>query len=236
MWNRIIGTSDDTKDNAASQSSRRKDDEQRSTRKRSGSIASSNTARKPSRSHDRERGFHPASTSYSSTRRSAYPDTASASIASSYATASNNHTGEPSLAPGLIRNASLTNEMQKSKAKRDDRDSVGDRERKRDRRRERSPSRVKNYENTNIQVSQDRDDRKRERRVKKGKGEVNEYGASPEKARGDFNNQIVEPGFVQFPGQNDVGFIEGPPSASAPLSAHVPDQFPGQFPEYRRAI
>jgi len=242
MWNRIIGKSNDAEKDSHSQSSRRKENEQRSTRKRSGSIASSSTAQKSSRRDDRDPTFHPTPKNYSSTTRNTFTDTASASIASSYATASGNQTGEPYPPPEVARNASLTSQMPKSKTGRDEHNPASARERKSERRMERTPSPERNRDRKERRASRDRDERKRERRDRRdnkekdgmnvrGLGEeVGGYSASIERTRGDFNNQIGEPGFMQFPGQNGAGFVGGPSSASAPMSAHVPDQFPGQFP------
>jgi len=242
MWNRIVGKSSDAEKDSQSQSSRRKENEQRSTRKRSGSIASSSTAQKPSRRDDRDQGFDPTSTNYSSTTRSTYPDTTPASIASSYATTSGNQLRESYPPPEVVRNESFTSQISKSKLGRDEHDPVGGRERKSERRRERTPSPESNRQRKERRASRDKDDRKRERREKRDKKErngmnvrgleeeVNGYSASTERTRGNFNYQIGEPGFMQFPGQNGAGFVGGPPSASAPMSAHVPDQFPGQFP------
>ena len=242
MWNRIIGKSNDAEKDSQSQSSRRKENEQRLTRKRSGSIASSSTAQKSSRRDDRDPTFHPTPKNYSSTTRNTFTDAASASIASSYAKASGNQTGEPYPPPEVARNASLTSQMPKSKTGRDEHDPASARERKSERRRERTPSPERNRDRKERRASRDRDERKREKRGRRdnkekdgmnvlGLGEeVDGYSASIERTRGDFNNQIGEPGFMQFPGQNGAGFVGGPSSASAPMSAHVPDQFPGQFP------
>lgn len=242
MWNRILGKSNDAEENPSPQTSRRKENEQPPTRKRSGSIASTSTTQKPLRGDDRNRGFHPLSTSYSSTTRSKHPDTASASIASSYATASGNQNGEPFLPPGPVRNASLVNNMPKSKVEPDDRDVAEDREDKRRRRRQRTSSLERERDRKENRASPDREEKrrgKREKKKKKGEdavedrgleGPVNGFDKSAERSRGDFQDQIVEPGFAQFPGQTGTGFVGGPPSSSAPMSNHVPDQFPNQFP------
>lgn len=242
MWNRIIGKPNDAEKDSQSQSSRRKENERRSTRKHSGSIASSGTVQKSSRRDDRDPSFRPIPTNYSSTTRNTFTDTASASIASSYATASGNRTGESYPPPEVVRNASLTSQMPNSKTGWDERDRVATRERKSERRSERTPSPERNRERKERRASRDRDERKRERKDRRDKKErdgmnvrrlgeeVDGYSASTERTRGDFNNQIGEPGFMQSPGQNGAGFVRGPSSAPAPMSAHVPDQFPGQFP------
>ena len=242
MWNRIIGKSNDAEDSSPSQSSRRKETEQRSTRRRSETIASSNTAQKPSRGDDRDRGFHPTSTSYSSTTRNTYPDTASASIASSYATASGNQNGEPYPPPGLVRNASLANQMPKSKAGRGERNPVDDREYKSERRKGRTSSPDRKRDKKERRESRDRDEKKQEKREKPDKkekdaingcgleGVENGYGAFTGTPRGDFDSQIGDSGFMPFPGQTGSGFVGGLPPASTALSTRVPDQFPGQFP------
>lgn len=242
MWSRIIGKSNDAEKDSQSQSSRRKENEQRSTRKRSGSIVSSSTAQKSSRRDDRDSISHQVPTNYSSSTRNNFADNASASIASSYATASGNQKGESYTPPKVIRDVRSTSQMPKSKTGRDEHDLVGARERKSERRRERTPSPERNRERKERRGSRDRDEKKREKKDRRDKKEqdgvkfrglgeeVNGYSASTERTRGDFNNQIGEPGFMQFPGQNGAGFVGGPSSAPAPMSAHVPDQFPGQFP------
>ncbi|MCJ1302188.1 hypothetical protein MMC08_004991, partial [Hypocenomyce scalaris] len=224
---------------------RRKDYDQRSTQRPSVSIISSKSARNPSRGDDRDRGFNPTSTSYSSSSRSPYPGTASASIASSYATANSGQPDEPVLPPGLVRNASLANQIPKSRSSRDERDQDRDRERQSERRRDRSSSRDR---------KRDRDGKKRERRDKREKGDrgdgkdrglarpgsgyaeeldTSRTGEVPGQTSGSFSAQVQNSGFTQFPGQYDgemPGFTSGPPPLPESMSAHVQDQFPGQFP------
>ena len=144
---------------------------------------------------------------------------------------------------------SLEREMQNSKKGRDERDIIYNGERVRERRRDRSPSPQKNWER-NPQKNWERKSRdsgrertnsKRERREKRDKkdadlanGRASDFDVSinrmKEATRGDFDAQLGSSGFVQFPGQNDGALIGGPPTTSAPMSSHVPDQFPGQFP------
>ena len=132
-------------------------------------------------------------------------------------------------------NADSVVSMPRSQAERDERDSL-DRDRRSERRRERAP---KERRHTEEEYNGKRDKRRNSDKrqmdavdAQNSKGVAVDYGASAETTRGDFNTQIGEPSFVQFPGQTGAGFIGGPPpaSASASMSAHVQDQFPNQFP------
>ena len=242
MWNRRSGKKDDTKDDVSSRHNRderRNGDEQRSTRHRSGSIVTSDPKKKSSsRGDDRDRGFNPTSTSYSSTSRSPYPGTASASVASSYATATGKNDDEPYIPPGLERNASLADQMPKSKSSRGQRDEDEDRDPRTERRRgDRKDDR---------RDSRDQDDQKRDKRDKRDKkdkdrakdrglsrsGNGYEEGGGTTRGPADFPDQVGSAGFSQFPGQYD-GAIPGSTSAAADhpaISSRVQDQFPGQFP------
>ncbi len=231
MWNRISGKSNDPTGDLRSQSTRRNDDEQRQPARRPGSIASFNSNQKSSsRADDRDpRGFNPSSTSYSSTTRGQYPGAASASIASSYATASGNTNGEPYVAPDLVRNASLADQMPRSSLSRSSRDQDEAREvkgKKRDKT-ERSDNR-----DPDIERRQKRD--KRDKKVEGLRKSRNGLDEEIETSRGpdDFPDQVASTGFSQFPGQYD-GAISGPIGATPEhpvMSSHVQDQFPGQFP------
>lgn len=225
------------KDDVSTQSTRRNGDDSRSTKRRSDSgsvVYSSSDKKSSSRGDDRDRGFNPTSTSYSSTSKSAYPGTASASIASSYATAGW-HDDEPYMPPGLVRNASLADQMPKSRSSRSSRETEEDLEFRTDRRR-------KEDRNDDLET-RDRGDRKREKREKRDNKDTDDralrrsesgFGKNGETSRGpaDFPDQIGGAGFSQFPGQYDGAL---PSSSSAPqdhppMSSHVQDQFPGQFP------
>ena len=244
MWNRIIGKSDDVKEKSPSQSSRRNIDRQRSTRLRSGSesLASSNTATKLSRGDDRDRGIEAISTRLSSTTGSAYPEPGSTSLASSYAIASDNQDDQSNLSSGLRKNASVADQVPKSMMDRTDRDSLRRQGRKSEQRRERSRSlerKTGRKERKERRNSRERKEKKREKGAKKeiestidrGPGRLeNGYDDRSETARGDFNNQIESPGFMQFPGQSGAALIAGSTPIATGMSPHVPDQFPGQFP------
>lgn len=249
MWSRVLGLSNDKQEDSSSTSKKRKDDTQ-SQRKRTESTVTSTSARKPSQGDERDRGFNPTSTSYSSTSRSPYPGAASASVASSYATAPSNGV-DATIAPAdLVRNPSLANQMPKSKSGRDERDRGGDRDGKSGRRRDRSSSRDRKVERQDRSRSRDREERKKERREKRERRREREGGIERglEKAQsehqgtpragdvpvgsGSFNNQIGAATFTQFPGQYDGGMIGPSNGQQRPpaMSEHVPDQFPGQFP------
>lgn len=231
MWNRVSGKSIDPRDDLPSQSRRRNDDEERRPARRSGSIASPISNKKSSSWADgREpRGFNPTSTSYSSTTRGQYPGAASASIASSYATASGNNNDEPYMAPGLVRNASLADQMPRSSLSRSSRDQGEARETRHEKRdkTERSDSRDQHIERR----------QKGNKREKKGRGlrrseNGSDEGVGTSRGPEDFLDQVASSGFSQFPGQYD-GAIPGPngaPPEHPAMSSHVRDQFPGQFP------
>lgn len=231
MWNRISGKSSFSKDDSPSQNTRRNHDEQRQSARHSGSIASSNSNRKTSsRAEDRDpRGFNPTSTSYSSTTREQYPGAASASIASSYATASGNSNGEPYVAPGLVRNASLADQMPKSSSSRSSRGQNGTRETRDGERDEtaKSDSREQDVERRHKRDKRDKKD-KSLRRSENGFDEEAGTSRGPD----TFPDQVASSGFSQFPGQYD-GAIPTPNGVSTEhpaMSSHVQDQFPGQFP------
>lgn len=255
MWKAIIGKSSERSEASTSQTSRRKDEVDKSTSRHrsSESIVSSNSARKPARGEDRDRGFNPSSTSYSSTSRTAYPGTAPASVASSYATASSNQADQTFAPPGLVRNASLADKMPKP------RDSRGERRRDSDRgqrgeRRERSTSRERRSNHRARSRSRDREEKRRSTRraydeqqsdhdlarglSRSGDGYVDDQstaraGEHSAQASGNFGAQVGSSGFTQFPGQYDGGLpgsVPEPSPAPVNMSSHVPDQFPGQFP------
>ena len=242
MWNRISGKKSEATDEPISQTPRR-NDEDISSRRRSGSSKSSDSKKKgSSNTNDSERVFNPTSTSYSSTSRVAYPNTAGASVASSHATASANGNDGSYAAPVLNRNQSLAEKMPKSSSSARpvrDRDDDGDRKSK-----------------TSTRSDKDEDDGKREKRSKRDKTErkssLKNSGASRSvdglvdglvdeinKGPADFSQQVGSSGFQQFPGQYDGnvlgGSIAGQNGTSRPqehevMSSHVQDQFPGQFP------
>ena len=245
MWNLLTGRSSESYEASPSGIRRRKDNDQRSAQRPSESLVSPKSAGKPPRGDDRDgsRRFKPTSTSYSSTSRSAYPGTASVSIASSYATASNGQTDDAVIHPDVVRDASLADQLPKSRPSHKDRDQDRAQERKSERRRSSSRDRKRDRDSK-------RWDRKGERdKVDKGGGmdrgltrsgsgyaeemSTPRTGETFAHASGSFNAQVGSSGFTQFPGQYDggmPGFASGPPPLHESMSAHVQDQFPGQFP------
>ena len=242
MWNLITGKSSESYEVSPSGIRRRKDNDQRQP---SESLVSPKSARKPSRGDDRDgnRGFRPTSTSYSSTSRSSYPGTASASIASSYATASNGQTDDAVIHPDVVRDASLADQLPKSQSSHKDRDQDRARERKSERRRSSSRDRKRDRDGKRRDRKGDRDKVDRgggmdRGLTRSGNGYAEEMstprtGETFAHASGSFNAQVGGSGFTQFPGQYDggmPGFASGPPTLHESMSAHVQDQFPGQFP------
>ena len=247
MWSRITGKSQAKSEDARSQTSRRKDEERRSGRHRSESMVSSTSARKPSRGDDRDRGFNPISSSFSSTSRTPYPGTAAASVASSYATASSNQADLPMVPPDLVRNSSLATRMPRANTAYELQGRDEDRYGKGNRRRERSTSRDRSAEKIKRPRSLDREGGKQEKRERRDKKSEKDRGLSRSESgyqedkgktrahsmSGGFGAQVGRSDFTQFPGQYDGGMPGFPSAASHPqptMSAHVQDQFPGQFP------
>ena len=228
MWNRVSGKSNHSNDDLPSQGSRRNDNEQRHSAHHSSFIASSNSNKKSSsRADDRDpRGFNPTSTSYPPTTQGQYPG---AAIASSYATAYGNNNDEPYMAPGLVRNASLADQMPKSSLSRSSRDQ-GEARELRDKKRdkvERSDGRDQDVERRRKRDKRDQMDkglRKSENRLDEEAGTSRDPADSPD--------QIASSGFSQIPGQYDgeTPGTNGIPPEHPALSSHVQDQFPGQFP------
>ena len=247
MWNRLSGKSSGAIDDKPS---RRNDSEEQSKQSRSGSVISSNSYRKSalkrddqlpkastkssSRGDDRDRGFNPSSSSYSSTTQNAYPGTASASVA----TASRNHNDEPYYPADLVRNASLGDHMPKSKSSRNERQDDRDPDLRSERRRTRNSDekgRVPDDERREKRDKRDKGDRERNTGLSRSSKRANGYREDGEAgtSRGptEFPNQVGAAGFSQFPGQyhGAIPHANGSP-ADHPISSHVQDQFPGQFP------
>lgn len=236
MWNRVSGISNNSNDDLPPQGSGRNDDEQRHSARRSGSIASSNSNKKSSSRADESdpRGFNPTSTSYSSTTRGQYPGAPLASTASSYATASGNINGEPYMAPGLVRTASLADQMPSSSLSR----SSGDQEEAREIRDKNRDKKDKGLRRSGNGLDEELERRqKRDKRDKKDKGlRRSENGLDEEvgisRGADDFPDQVASSEFSQLPGQYDgaVPGSNGAPPEHPAMSSHVQDQFPGQFP------
>ena len=122
-----------------------------------------------------------------------------------------------------------------------ERDDADDGERRSERKQQRSPSPERKRDKKGRNDSLERRERKREKRDKRDRKDaeaMSDRGPSgyrfnnarlQESTRGDFDAQIGSSEFMQFPGQYGGGFV-GPPAKSEPMSSHVPDQFPGQFP------
>ena len=253
MWNRISGKSSDTKVEKSSPQSQRKSEEERLQRAHRDPAESTSSQThsqgqepkaKVSKNIPRqvdERGFNPTSTSYSSTSRSSYPGTASASVA----TASGNHDDDFYTPPGLIRNASLANQMPKSKTSRSDRGDKQSSESRSERRnrdrddgdRKRGGADLK-ADTEERRNKRDKDQREDKRRSDRSSQSVNGHDESYQTSRGpgDFPEQIGAAGFSQFPGQYDtfIPHTSGAPPQH-PMSSHVQDQFPGQFPDQSTA-
>ncbi|MCJ1383331.1 hypothetical protein MMC17_006444 [Xylographa soralifera] len=245
MWNRVLGLSNEKRENPSSSSSRRKDDdEKRPERKRTTST------RKSSGTEERDRGIDSTFTNYYSSSRAPDSGVASASVVSSYATAQSNNTDETILPPQQVGNSILVSEMPKSQSGREAQGREDDRERGKARKKDRSTSRNRKEDRQNRSRSRDREERRRDRKEKREKRQEREgpkdsalkksesdyqgtnRAGEAASGSGNFNAQVGGSGFTQFPGQFDgavPGFPSGP-THPPHMSDHVPDQFPGQFP------
>ncbi|KAL9636755.1 MAG: hypothetical protein Q9204_002128, partial [Flavoplaca sp. TL-2023a] len=235
MWNRILGKSSELDRKSSTSESPRKSESQRSTPRRSDSQKSTTSSRKTTRTEENDRGFNPTSTSYSSTTQNRYPGTASASIASSYATALNDPTSQDYLPPGLVRNASLADQVPKTlpghayrtvaldSARTSDRDKQDPATmEEKPRRRERRGTRGKDDERPESRSHRD----KKRRNSEKGAERVMSTDNVP---RG--TSQRSE-GFPQTSsGIESSSFVPVYPNDQPHThSTHIQDQFPGQFP------
>ncbi|KAL8670866.1 MAG: hypothetical protein Q9168_004613, partial [Polycauliona sp. 1 TL-2023] len=241
MWNRILGKSTELDTKSSASENPRKSESHRRTPQRSASQKSTTSSRKTTRSEDHDRGFNPTSTSYSSTTQNRFPGTASASIASSYATAYNDPTNQDYLPPGLVRNASLADQIPKTRPGDSQRTvAVGSRDRADDPAimEERPPHRER-------RGTRDKDDEKRESKSHRDKkrrstGKGTERGMSTDDAayttsqRGDgvptsLSSGVGGSSFVPLAEQDDsrADYTHDRPHVQ---STHVQDQFPGQFP------
>ena len=258
MWQRVLGKTSTTSipDNAPSSSSKRKDSDAR-PRKRSDSTTNDNNkqpstsssarqAAASSRGDDRDRGFEPTSTSYSTTSQSAHRGTAAPSVASSYVTAQPGYDGRGGAeapSPELVRNPSVRDGMPKSAAservgterleelerKERRREKDGDRERKSERRRDRDDERERKGHRRDRSRSEERNGKKSSKRDKPKRrntdGET-EIVESPTDTRASerpragaadrFDAQISRPGFNQFPGSQDDSVLQQPRPARSP--------------------
>ena len=247
-----MGKSERKNQDESSSFSRCSENDRRRQRTQTESVVSSTSARKSSRGDDRDRDFNPTSTSYSSTSRNPYRGTTSASVASSYATASSKPRDATILPPELVRNSALINETTNSRSGREERDRDEDTNRKSGKRRECSTSKDRKSRRSG---SLDRGDRKKEKKERRERQKdddgrkdrgvtrsesdyMRERGVSraesmPIGGSGNFSAQIGGSGFTQFPGQYDGGlpsFSPRPVHHPEGMSTHVQDQFSGQFP------
>ncbi|KAI4103495.1 MAG: hypothetical protein LQ339_004220 [Xanthoria mediterranea] len=242
MWNRILGKSSELERKSSTSENLRKHDSQRSTARRADSQKSTESSRKTTRSEEHDRGFNPTSTSYSSTTQNRYPGTASASIASSHATAFNHPTNEAHWPPGLVRNASLADQIPKtlpddgqpalslvsgSKAGTDKDDLATMEERRR--RKQRRGTREKDDDG---RESKSHREKKRRNSAKGNERAITTdevpYSTSQRTDELPTNSSGVS-GSSAFVGQHDPRpeYADGQALAQ---SSHVQDQFPGQFP------
>jgi serine/arginine repetitive matrix protein 2 len=252
MWNRITGKSSGIQEDPPSQISRRNHNEKRSKDSRSESIVSSSSNKKSSarindqfsksskkssrQGDDPDRGFNPTSKSFSSTTSSPYPGIASASVA----TASGNHNDEPYIPPVLVRNASLADQMPKSRSSRDERTNNEGWAPRSEQWNDRNDNEKESGWGDHERRAEEKRGNKDKDRLKKsskstksglkGSGYREDEGRETTRGPTDFSDQIEASGFSQFPGQDNGGILNTNGKVSGPqMSSHIQDQFPGQF-------
>ena len=223
MLSRFLGKSNDRGEDKKLYLARRKSTDGKPTRHRP-TKTSSEIVR---RSTDGDRG----STSYSSSTRNAFSDTAPASIAPSNFITSQNH-GEEEY---------FSSEFPATKLQRESRQDGDGRRRTNGRK----GGQEGYWEDEQERDSIARRSSKGQNRHSKTKSEEKDRGLgraltddigkttrAPSQASGRFSAQVGSAGFMQFPGQYDgpSGFMGGPAVSATRISDHVPDQFPGQFP------
>ncbi|KAI4243450.1 MAG: hypothetical protein L6R40_003452 [Gallowayella cf. fulva] len=237
MWNRILGKASDVERKPSKADGQHKTDTQPSTPRRSHSSKSTPSSRKAPGGE----GINPTSTSYSSV------PPAATSIASSYATASNHPIDETYLPSGLVRNASLADQIPRSSTADASRlTSLGSSSRslqgKEDPERMESKQPRKERRST-----RERDDDRREskgsrdhKRRNSGKGKeramsTDEAAYITSQKSDDLPTTPVgrsgSSSYAPHAGQNNHDYGPGYIAAQSHVqSSHVQDQFPGQFP------
>ncbi|GAE00189.1 involucrin repeat protein, putative, partial [Paecilomyces variotii No. 5] len=236
MFRALVGggrSSSDARSDSGSKSSRRRatDDDARSTSSRRSKPSASSSSHKSSRGDDRDRGLGDLSAySSSGSRRRYAPSMTEGSVASTYVTAE----------PGSIYDD--TNSTMTDRTSRYTEGDYGD-----DRASEstmRSPRVDSRYGEENRRSTKDRrgkdtdrdrdtDSARKERRRTRSGDEYSDRSRAPPTSRADerFAAAISSPGFSQFPGQYDTTMSGAVPVSPASYDPHVPQQFPGQFPQ-----
>ena len=248
MWNRILGKANDAEKNPSTHESRRKSESQHSTPRRSDSQKSTASSRKRTQPEERDRGFNPTSTSYSSTTQNQYPGTASASIGSSFATASTNLANDPYLPPGLVRNASLANQIPTASATDGKRGAALDSASVLEEQKEELSSMDWKRDQRERRGTRDKDDDResrgsRDKKSRRETGGITERAMSTDEAayaRNGRSDRAVtgsegpngSSSSMPLAGQHEVSRPGPQPEQHHSQSSHIQDQFPGQFSTY----
>lgn len=223
MFSRLLGKSNDRGEDKKLSSARRKSTDGKPTRRRS-SRTSSEIVR---RSTDGDRG----STSYPSSTRKPFSDTAPASIASSNFITSQNHGEEEDLLSGFPPTKWQPEGRQDGDGRRRKNGRKGRQEGdwEDEQERESIARRPSNGQNRHSKTKSEEKERGLARALTEDIGKTTR---APTQAIGGFSAQVGNAGFTQFPGQHDgpSGFMGGSAVPTTRISDHVSDQFPGQFP------
>lgn len=224
MWNRILGKSNAIEKNPSTSKSRPESETQRSTSHHSESSKSIPSSRRATQFEERDQGFNPTSTSYSSTTQNKYPGTAAASIGSSFTTAFNDPTSDSYLPPSLVRNASLADQIPKSSSGGGEGGVTLGPSRNLEREEEEPSNMDFKRDRKERRGTRDRDDSKREsKRTRDKKGRRDSEGRSE---RGISTDETA------YKESRRSSRAVDPPDQPPLHSSHVQDQFPGQFSTY----
>lgn len=257
MFRALLGggrSSSDPRSDTASKSSRRKttdDDVRSTTSSRRSKPSASSSSQKSSRGDDRDRGLGDLSAySSSGSRRRYAPSMTEGSVASTYVTAEPGSIYDDSNSTITERTSKYTEvdngddraseAPRRSERRHNGSERADSRERRRERR-DRSRSRdrgetrkdTKDRKGKDTDQDRDRDGARKERRRTRSGDEYSEISKATPAAGPDgrFQAEITSPGFTQFPGQYDTTMSGAVPAPSS-YDPHVPQQFPGQFPQY----
>ncbi|KAL1855481.1 hypothetical protein Plec18170_004201 [Paecilomyces lecythidis] len=237
MFRALVGggrSSSDVRSDSGSKSSRRRatDDDVRSTSSRRSKPSASSSSHKSSRGDDRDRGLGDLSAYSSSSSRKRYaPSMTEGSVASTYVTAE----------PGSIyddTNSTMTDRTSRYTEvdNGDDRASEATMRSPRvdSRYGEESRRSTKDRRGKDADRDRDTDSARKERRRTRSGDEYSDRSRAPPTSRADdrFAAAISSPGFSQFPGQYDTTMSGAVPASPASYDPHVPQQFPGQFPQH----
>ena len=249
MWNRLSGKSDKATDPPSKSSTRRKNEKEAELSQQQTSVVVTTGSKSISSqpSDDVIRGFNSSSARYKFTEETSLPGAAEPSVAPYYAVIGNDHETQYK-PPELVKIQGFAGTMDKSRFSQDGfnvsqddairsnsgiPDSVKERSSKNDDNTNGNEKREqREYEGTDERI--DRPYRKDKSR-KNSESSKNKYRRQEMNNKGaqEFSSLVESNGLAQYPGRSDVAMtVSGthPQEHHGPISSHIQDQFPGQFP------